>query len=94
LAFLRISLGVFVAGTAGLAFLAYREYRSLIDYCADSPEVRAGGARFSCLEPPHWAAITVFGSFAVFLEVGLVILVFIAFVRWRSMRPRRRTTVS
>jgi hypothetical protein len=39
----RVALGVFVAGTAGLVFLAYWEYQRLIDYCADSPEVEAGG---------------------------------------------------
>jgi len=84
LAFFRISLASFVAGTASLAFLVHREYRSLSTYCEDSPEVSAGGDRFSCLEPYHWFAIEGFAAFAIVLELGLVVLVVVAFVRRRK----------
>lgn len=78
---------VFVAGTASLAFLVVREYRSLSRYCEGSPEVSAGGDRYSCLEPYNWLAIEVGAAFALFLELCLVVLLLVALVRWRRTRP-------
>jgi hypothetical protein len=87
LSFLRISLALFVAGTASLAFLVLREYRSLSSYCEGSFEVSEGGDRYSCLEPYNWFAIEAGAAFALILELGLLVLVVVALVRWRRTRP-------
>jgi hypothetical protein len=53
----RLTLAIFAAGNALLGFAVYHEYRSLASYCDGSPEVAAGGDKFSCLEPQHWFSI-------------------------------------
>jgi hypothetical protein len=88
LRFLRISVALFVAGTALLVFLVLREYRSLSTYCEGSFEVSQGGDRYSCLEPYNWFALEVGAAVVLVLELGLVVFVVVALVRWRRTRPR------
>jgi hypothetical protein len=84
----RFALAIFVAGTTLLAFLAYRWYRSHVEYCEDSPEVGAGGDALSCLEPQHWFAFDVGLAVLLLLEIGLVILVGAALVHRRHKLRR------
>lgn len=83
----RLALALFVGGNATLAFLAYLEYRYLIDYCRDSPEVRAGGGSLSCLEPQHWFAINFELLVLLLLETALAVVVGAAIVRSRNKLP-------
>ena len=77
---------MFVAGAVGLVLLGYLEYRRLIDYCEGSPEVEAGGDRFSCLEPYNWMAEAGSVLGGVIVLIGLGILVVVAFGRDRRDR--------
>jgi hypothetical protein len=83
----RLALAIFGVGTVLLAFVAYREYGSLVDYCSDSPEVAAGGDKFSCLEPQHWFAIQLELLVLVLAELVLATLVVGGLVRWQKQRP-------
>jgi hypothetical protein len=83
---IRIAIAIFGVGTAILAFLAYRLYQSQVDYCKDSPEVSAGGDKFSCLEPQHWFANALALSFFLLIELGLATTLAVGFVRWRKQR--------
>ena len=83
----RIALAVFGAGTVLLAFVAYREYQSLVEYCSDSPEVAAGGDKLSCLEPYNWFAIQLEVLVLLVAELGLATLVLGGLVRWQKQRP-------
>ena len=69
-----------------LAFFAYRAYSSLIDYCEGSPEVIAGGDRFSCLEPPHWFSIQLGLLLALFVEIAVLVVMGAAVIHWRRRR--------
>jgi hypothetical protein len=80
---IRLAVAIFVVGNAILAFFAYRGYASLRDYCEGSPEVTAGGDRFSCLEPPHWFAINMALLALLLLEIALVVVVGAAVVHSR-----------
>lgn len=91
---IRLAVPIFGAGTAILAFLAYRLYRSQVDYCKDSFEVSAGGDKFSCLEPQHWFANMLAVSFLLLMELGLTILLAGGLVRWRKKRRINRPSVS
>jgi hypothetical protein len=75
-----------VAVTTGFAFLGYREHQRLIEYCADSPEVEAGGDRLSCLEPYNWLAEAGFVVGGLIVVFGLATLVVTAFLRRCSSR--------
>jgi hypothetical protein len=83
----RIALAVCGAGSALLAFLTYRRYQSLVDYCSDSPEVASGGDKLSCLEPGNWFAIHLELLVLLVAELGLFVLVLGGFVRWQKRRP-------
>jgi hypothetical protein len=83
---IRLASAILVVGNAILAFFAYREYQSLLDYCEGSPEVVAGGDRFSCLEPQHWFTVGFGLLVALLLEVALLVVVGVAVVHWRSTR--------
>jgi hypothetical protein len=85
---LRVALGLFMAGTAGLVFLSYLEYQRVIDYCADSPEVEAGGDKFSCLEPYHWLAEAGFALGGLIVVIGLATFVLAVFLRTRQGQVR------
>jgi hypothetical protein len=85
---IRLAMAIFVVGTATLAFLAYRLYQSQVDYCKDSPEVAAGGDKFSCLEPQHWFANALALSFFLLIELGLAILLAAGLVHWWKQRRR------
>jgi hypothetical protein len=87
---MRLAMAVFGVGTAILAFLAYRLYQSQVDYCKDSPEVSAGGDKFSCLEPQHWFANALAVSFLLLMELGLAILLAGGSVRWWKQRRSER----
>jgi hypothetical protein len=80
---IRLAVAIFAVGNALFAFLGYREYRSLLDYCEDSPEVRAGGDSLSCLEPQHWFAIQFELLALLLLEIALVVVVGASVVHWR-----------
>jgi hypothetical protein len=80
----RLALAIFAGGTVVLAFLAYRLYESMVEYCEGSPEVAAGGDRFSCLEPQHWFADAVFFGLLALLELALVVVVGAAVVHARG----------
>jgi hypothetical protein len=85
---IRCAVVIFVAANAFLAWFVHREYRSLVEYCKDSPEVQQGGDRFSCLEPPNWFAINVALLFLLLLEIALVTVVGAAVVHsWGKRRP-------
>ena len=81
----RLASAIFIAGTAVLAFLAYRGHQSLVDYCEGSPEVAAGGEGLSCLEPQHWTTIVAGVGLLLMLEIGLSVVLGAAIVN------RRRT---
>jgi hypothetical protein len=85
----RLAVAIFVVGSAIVAFLAYRGYRSQVDYCEGSPEVVAGGDSLSCLEPQHWFAALVVLSVLVLVELALAVVVGAAVVHWRSKRRLR-----
>lgn len=91
---LRLAMPIVGVGTAILAFLAYRLYQSQVDYCKDSPEVSAGGDKFSCLEPQHWFANALAVSFLLLMELGLAILLAGGLVRWQKQRRINRYPVS
>jgi hypothetical protein len=91
---IRLAVPIFVVGTVVLAFLAYRLYQSQVDYCKDSPEVSAGGDKFSCLEPQHWFANALAGSFLLLMELGLTTLLTGGLVRWQKQRRINRHRVS
>jgi hypothetical protein len=88
----RLAFAIFVAGTTVLAFLAYRWYRSHVDYCEDSPEVAAGGDALACLEPQHWFALQAVLAVLLLLEIALAIVVGAALVH-RRRRLRRTAEV-
>jgi hypothetical protein len=67
----RIALAIFAIGSTLLAFLTYRRYQSLVDYCSDSPEVASGGDKLSCLEPGNWFAIQLELLVLLVAELGL-----------------------
>jgi hypothetical protein len=83
----RIALAIFGAGSAVLAFLTYRRYQSLVDYCSDSPEVASGGDNLSCLEPYNWFAIQIELLVLLVAELGLAVLAVGGLVRWQKQRP-------
>jgi hypothetical protein len=83
---IRLAMAIFGVGTVVLAFLAYRLYQSQVDYCKDSPEVSAGGDKFSCLEPQHWAAFGFFLLVLLLAELGLATMVAGGLVRWQKQR--------
>jgi hypothetical protein len=83
---IRLAVPTFGVGTAILAILAYRLYQSQVDYCKDSFEVRAGGDKFSCLEPQHWFANALAVSFLLLMELGLAIILAGALFRWQKQR--------
>jgi hypothetical protein len=83
---LRLVMAIFGVGTAIIAFLAYRLYQSQVDYCKGSPEVSAGGDKFSCLEPQHWFANTLALSFLLLIELGLAIILAVGLVHWQKQR--------
>ena len=90
----RLALPIFGVVTAILAFLAYRLYQSQVSYCEDSPEVSAGGDKFSCLEPQHWFANALAVSFLLLMELGLTMLLAGGLVRWQKQRRIDRHPVS
>jgi hypothetical protein len=79
-----IGTAIFGVGTAILALLAYREYQYHVDYCRDSPEVRAGGDELSCLEPYNWFAIHLEALVFLAAELGLATILVGGVVRWRN----------
>jgi hypothetical protein len=83
----RIALVIFAIGSALLAFLTYRRYQSLVDYCSDSPEVASGGDKLSCLEPGNWFAIQLELLVLLVAELGLAVLVVGGLIRWQKQRP-------
>jgi hypothetical protein len=86
---IRLAVPIFGVGTAMLMLLAYGRYRSLVDYCRDSPEVEAGGDKLSCLEPYNWFAIQFELLVLLLAQVGLAILLVAGFLRWwKQRRPR------
>ena len=91
---MRFAIAIFGIGTAVLVLLAYRLYQSQVDYCKGSPEVTAGGDKFSCLEPQHWFADALGVSFLLLMELGLAILLVGGFVRWQKQRRLERRPVS
>jgi len=82
----RLAMPIFSTGTAVIVFLAYRLYESQVDYCNDSPQVSAGGDKFSCLEPQHWFANALAASFLLLIELGLTVFLAGAAVRWQKQR--------
>ena len=91
---IRLAVPIFGVGTGTLAYLAYRLYQSQVDYCKDSFEVADGGDKFSCLEPQHWFANAIAVAFLLLMELGLVVLVAGALVRWHKQRRIDRRRVS
>jgi hypothetical protein len=83
---IRLAVPMFGVGTGILAFLAYRRYQSLVDYCSDSPEVVAGGDELSCLEPYNWFAIQFEVLVLLVAELGLAIILAVGLVRWHKLR--------
>ena len=83
---IRLGMAIFGVGTAITVFLAYRLYQSQVDYCRGSPEVAAGGDKFSCLEPQHWFADALALSFLLLIELGLAIIPAVGLVHWRKQR--------
>jgi hypothetical protein len=82
----RLASALWIGGTAILLFLAVLEYRRLVDYCEDTPEVLAGGDALSCLEPQHWLSEAVIAGVLLLLEIALLV-VFGAALRRRKRRP-------
>lgn len=80
----RLWLGVFVAGTAVVAFLTWRWYEHHVSYCRDSPEVAAGGDALSCMEPQHWMAFNVALAFLALVELSLLAAVVVSVLRARG----------
>lgn len=91
---IRLAVPIFGVGTAILATLAYRLYQSQVDYCKDSPEVSAGGDKFSCLEPQHWFANALAVSFLLLIGLGLTTMVAGGLVRWQKQRRLQHHPVS
>jgi hypothetical protein len=87
---LRYASAIFGVGTVVLTFLAYRLYQSQVDACKDSPEVAAGGDKFSCLEPGNWFANALAVSFLLLMELGLVIFLSGGLARWHQQRRLER----
>lgn len=83
---IRLASAIFTAGTAILAFLAYRWYESHVEYCRGSPEVERGGDQLSCLEPQHWFAFDLALLVLLIVELGLAILLASSLVRWKNQR--------
>jgi hypothetical protein len=73
-----------LAGIGIVAFLGYRVY-GLTD-CSGSPEVLAGGDRFSCLEPYNWFAINMSAVFLALFGVSFVALLVVHLVQLRRNR--------
>ena len=85
---MRFAIAVFGVGTALLAFLAYRLYQSEVNACKDSPEVAAGGDKYSCLEPGNLFANALAALFLVFVELCLATMVAGGLVHWWKERRR------
>jgi hypothetical protein len=94
--FTWFAIGTFAIGTATVAYLAHHEYQATVNYCKGSPEVAAGGGKFSCLEPYNWPWIDMEILFAIIVELGLVVLLVtglgVGLRGWR--RDRRVATAS
>ena len=90
----RFAMAVFGIGTPVLAFLAYRLYQSEVNACKDSPEVAAGGDKYSCLEPGNLFANALAALFLVVMELGLAAMLAGGLVRWLKQRRLTRHTVS
>ncbi len=89
---MRFAIAVFGIGTAVLAFLAYRLYQSEVNACKDSPEVAAGGDKYSCLEPGNLFANALAALFLVVMELGLATMVAGGLVHWWKQRRRVNPT--
>jgi hypothetical protein len=83
---IRLAVAIFGVGTAVLAVLAYRLVQSQVEYCRDSPEVAAGGDRFSCLEPGNWFALNLAFAFFALVELGLVVMLAFGLFEWNKRR--------
>ena len=79
----RLALAIFAVGSTVLAAVAFWAYRSALDYCKGSYEVRSGGDGLSCLEPQHWFTINVGILGVLLLELALVVVVGAAVVHAR-----------
>jgi hypothetical protein len=82
---------IFVIGSATLAYLAYRERQSQIEYCKDFP-VPTGGDKFSCLDAGNWFAYNLAMSFLLLVELGLTVMLATGLVRWWKGRRLKRLT--
>ena len=92
---IHLVLAIFVTGTATLWYLAHREYQSLVEYCKGSPEVAAGGDKFSCLEPGNWFAHNLALAFLLLIELGLTVMLASGFVHWwKGRRPKGHRVVA
>jgi len=80
------AMAVFGIGTPVLAFLAYRLYQSEVNACKDSPEVAAGGDKYSCLEPGNLFANALAALFLVIMELGLAAMAAGGLVHWWKER--------
>ena len=86
----RLAVVLFVAVNTVLAFLAYRYYLSLLDYCEEYPDRKLGSSGLDCLEPSHWFAINLMLLVCLIVEIGLAVVVGAAFVYRRG----RQATMS
>lgn len=86
---IRFATAIFVAGTAIIALLAYRSYQGHVDYCEGSPEVEAGGDKFSCLEPQHWFAFQLELLVLLLAQLGLAVMLVASFAHRRKQRRLR-----
>jgi hypothetical protein len=80
---IRLASALWIGGTAILLSLAVLEYRRLVDYCEDSPEVAAGGDALSCLEPQHWLSEAMIAGVLLLLEIALLVVLGAALRRKR-----------
>jgi hypothetical protein len=83
---IRFAVAIFAAGTAIIALLAYRSYQHHVDYCEGSPEVEAGGDKFSCLEPQHWFAFQLELMVLLLAQLGLAVLLVGGLLQWWKRR--------